>query len=368
MSRLWKLYAPLRRWARRRVTGDGIQLLEGRDLGRRVDRLVESLGGAAGIDGVLADLDRAAVVVDVPATAATYGFRWDDADFNDREWWPQGITSSADASDSDDIKGRTVVVVAWYAKRLKGVTKGVRLSFVDVTDATSPRYRHVLLVQPRRNWLTRKVSMRPVTVHAGGIVWYGPSILVTDTRGGFRTFQVDDILRVAGDGWYGYRYVLPQRTSYKAVNERGFSPFRFSFVSLDRSGADHQLIAGEYGGTGTKNRLIRFPCDATKSALANDEGVSRPREILLDGLPHMQGATVVDGTYYLSTSRGSKTPGTLWVRAPGEEAREHPGVLSIGPEDLTYWPQRDWLWNCSEHPDRRYVYAMPRSAFLDSSD
>jgi hypothetical protein len=368
MSRLWKLYAPVRRWARLRVTGDGIQLLEGRDLGRRVDRLAASLGDRAGIDAVLADLDREAVVDDVPATAATYGFRWDEADFNDGEWWPQGITTSADASDTDDINGRNVVVVAWYAKRIKGLTKGVRLSFVDVTDESAPRYRHVMLVEPRRHPLTWRVSMRPVPVHAGGIVWYGSSILVADTRGGFRTFQVDDILRVDGDGWRGQRYVLPQRTSYKAVNDRGFSPFRFSFVSLDRSWPGHQLIAGEYGGKGTKNRLIRFPFDAAKTALAMDGGVARPLEILLDGLTHMQGATVVGGTYYVSTSRGANTPGSLWVWAPGEAAREYRGALSIGPEDFTYWPQRDWLWNCSEHPGMRYVYAMPRAAFSESSE
>ena len=32
--------------------------------------------------------------------------------------------------------------------------------------------RHVLLVEPHRHWLTRHVTMRPVPVHAGGIVWY----------------------------------------------------------------------------------------------------------------------------------------------------------------------------------------------------
>ncbi len=351
----------VRRWTGRRATGDGIRLHEGRDLQRRVEQLTRSLGGRVGIDGVLADLDRAAVVVDVPATSSDYGFRWDDEDFADDQWWPQGITTSADATDTDDIGGRRVVVVAWYAKRLKGLTQGVRLSFIDVTDESSPRYRHVLLVEPRRRWLTRRVSMRPVPVHAGGIVWYGPSMLVADTRGGVRTFAMDDICRVnREDGWHGYRYIMPQRTSYRAVTDRGFLPFKFSFVSLDRSGAEHELIAGEYGRHGTNNRLVRFRFDAERAALAMEKGVARPLEILLDQLPHMQGATVVGGTYYISTSRGPQTPGSLWVRRPGEESREHRGVLGIGPEDLTYWPQRDQLWNCSEYPGRRYVYTMSR--------
>ncbi len=344
------------------MTGDGIRLHEGPDLAGRVELLAGSLGGRVGIDAVLADLDREAVVVDVPATAADYGFHWDDADINDRQWWPQGITTSADASDTDDIRGRRVVVVAWYAKRIKGRTAGARLSFVDITDEAKPRYRHVLIVEPRRHWLTRQVSMRPVPVHAGGIVWYGPAILVADTRGGIRTFEVDDICRVEGDaGWRGYRYVLPQRSSFRASNDRGFPPFKFSFVSLDRSGQEHQLIVGEYGAKGTKNRLARFAFDAAKTVLGMEGGVARPQEILLNGLTHMQGATVVGGTYYISTSRGSKTPGTLWVRRPSEGVREHRGVLAIGPEDLAYWPQRDQLWNCSEHVGHRYVYAIDRA-------
>jgi len=349
-----------RRWTGRRASGDGIRLHEGRDLRRQVDQLARSLGGRAGIDGVLADLDRAAVVVDVPATAAAYGFRWDDEDCADDEWWPQGITTSADATDTDDIRGRRVIVVAWYAKRLKGLTQGVRLSFVDVTDESRPRYRHVLLVEPRRHWLTRKVSMRPVPVHAGGVVWYGPSMLVADTRGGIRAFEIDDICRVdRGHGWRGYRYVMPQRTSHRAISDRGFLPFKFSFVSLDRTAQEHQLIAGEYGKEGTKPRLVRFRFDAARAALATESGAARPLEILLDQLPHMQGATVVGGTYYISTSRGSLTPGSLWVRRADEEARECRGVLAIGPEDLTYWSQDDRLWNCSEYPGNRYVYAMP---------
>lgn len=355
------MYAGIRRWTRHEKTGDGIRLHEGRDLGGYVDRLAEPHGGRVGIDAVLDDLDRKAAVVDVPAEAAEHGFAWDDADQHDRVWWPQGITTSADASDSDDVRGRKVVVVSWYAKRVKGRTLGARLTFVDVTDPASPRYRHVLLAEPRQHWLTRRVSVRPVSVHAGGILWYGPSILVADTAGGLRTFEVDDILRVDG-GFNGYDYVLPQRTSYRAINDRGFSPFRFSFVSLDRSGIGHQLIAGEYGPAGTSNRLIRFAFDAERAALAMDGGTASPLEIVLDGLVRMQGATVVDGTYYISTSRGRK-PGTLWTRRPGEQRVEHRGVLTVGPEDLAYWPQTDMLWNCSEHAGERYVYAMSRSSF-----
>ncbi|CAA9373338.1 MAG: hypothetical protein AVDCRST_MAG21-1254 [uncultured Nocardioidaceae bacterium] len=359
----------VRRWSRLQVSGDGVRLLEGRDAEPQVEQLLRSVGGRVGIEGVLADLDRLAVVTEPPADAATYGFCWNDDDVADRRWWPQGITTSADANDTAQIGGREVVVVAWYAKRERGRTPGARLTFVDVTDRSAPRYRHVLLVEPRRDRLTRRVSTRPVPVHAGGIVWYGSSILVADTRGGFRTFMVDDLCRAApgrgpdGHGDGKHHYLLPQRSSYRAVNDRGFLPVNFSFVSLDRSGADHQLIAGEYGRGNASPRLIRFGLDPTRLSLATTDGVARPLEVLTGQPTHMQGATMVDGTTYVSTSRGESTPGSLWVRRAGENAREHRGVLAIGPEDLSYWPQHDELWNCSEYPGRRYVYALPRARF-----
>ncbi len=162
--------------------------------------------------------------------------------------------------------------------------------------------------------------MRPVPVHAGGIVWYGPAILVADTRGGIRTFEVDDILQ----GRRRRRLARLPTTCCRSARRTGrpttagFSPFKFSFVSLDRSGPEHQLIAGEYGATGHQepaDRGSRSMPPRPRSAM--EGGVARPLEILLDGLTHMQGATVVGGTYYISTSRGSKTPGTLWVRRAG---------------------------------------------------
>jgi hypothetical protein len=347
------------------VTGHGIRLQLGFDQTELIDDLASNLGGRAGIDQVLGSLNRAAIAMKVPVRAANYGFRWNDGDAKTEEWWPQGITTAADAGDTDDINGRRVVIVAWYAKRVRGRSRGVRLSVVDVTEEQQPRYRHVLLVQPVRNELTSAVVMDPIKVHAGGIVWYGPSLLVADTRGGMRIFNVDDIIRVGGAGHDGYRFVLPQRAAYQAVHDDDFNPFRFSFVSLDRSGPEHEMIAGEYAsrGSGLSTRLVRFPFDPTRLALSMRDGFAHPKELVLDGIGHMQGATVVRGTYYITTSRGRFRRGSLWVRRPGEPLKEHRGVLSVGPEDLTYWPQKDRLWSLSEYPRMRYVYAMPLARF-----
>src|SRR3954469_13037180 len=128
------VYAGVRRWMPGSTTGDGVRLHEGPDRTDRIDRLPEQYGGRVGVDAVLDDLDRDASAVDVPATAADYGFAWDDADQEDREWWPQGITTSADAGDIDEIGGRKVVVVSWYAQQVGSTNRGARLTFVDVTD------------------------------------------------------------------------------------------------------------------------------------------------------------------------------------------------------------------------------------------
>jgi hypothetical protein len=319
---------------------------------------------------VLAALNRECTPLQVPAAAADYGFRWNMSDTVTQIWWPQGLTSSADASDTDDLGGRRIVVVAWYAKKQRGFSKGVRVSFVDVTEPDRPRYRHVLLVTAdgRRGWRPgHDARMRPVPVHAGGIVWYGPSILVADTRGGIRVFDLDDICRVPeADGYLGYRYVLPQRSSYAAEHGGGSgsgAPFRFSFISVDRS-HEHQLIAGEYGRGQQTTRLTRFALDPGTLALATEsDEAARPLEMVVDGRGGMQGATIVGGTWYVTTSRGPVRRGTLWTRRPGEDFVAHEGVLTVGPEDVTYWPQHDRLWTCSEWPGMRFVYAMKRSQF-----
>ena len=54
----------------------------------------------------------------------------------------QGITTSADADDSERFEGRAVVVVAWYFQDAHGNNQGSRITLVDLATL---RYRHVLL-------------------------------------------------------------------------------------------------------------------------------------------------------------------------------------------------------------------------------
>jgi hypothetical protein len=352
----------------------GMHLRRSDDRAADVDAFVDRAGRRVGLRGVLDDLDRRARAVTVPAPAAGWGFRWDREDMRSARWWPQGITTSADGRFED----RSVVVTSAYAQRVDDVVMGARLSVVDISDPSDIRYRHVLLVEPFRR-PDGSLDVRPVLVHAGGIVWHGGHLHVAGTTRGFSSFRLDDIVRVpAGDATrlgirsgsgssvdsFGHRYVLPVRFTYDAHADRGTSRMRYSFASLDHSSRPQRLVAGEYGRSSMSSRLVRYDIDPETSLLSADEhGASRPVELQDGGVPGMQGAAVVDDTWFVTTSRGRYRLGSVWVGRPGELV-EHRWRLPVGPEDVTYWPERDELWSLSEYPGARYVYAMPRGQFL----
>jgi hypothetical protein len=353
----------------------GVHLVRSADRAAEVDALAERVGGRVGLAGVLDDLNRTAHRARVPGLAVSWGFRWDEEDQRSRRWWPQGISGSADATDTEDIDGRRVLVTSAYSKNVDGYSKGARLTFVDVTDRTTLRYRHVLLVEPRRD-RDGRVDLRPVNLHAGGIVWHGEHVHVAGTARGLASFRLDDIVRVPSGGeagrlgidddavhGYGYRYLLPLRFGYDAVTADGHERLRYSFVSLDRSASPPELVAGEYGTGPMTTRLVRYEIDPGSGLLrAGDDGTTRP--LLLDerGIGHTQGATVVDGRWYLTTSAGRYRLGSVWSGTPGALRRSRFAV-PVGVEDLCYWRSTDELWSLSEYPGRRYVFAMDRRYF-----
>src|SRR4051812_26784578 len=217
-----------------------------------MDAVAEPTGDRVGLTAVLAALDRRAQSWVAPVRFLAEAYRWDRADMHDRRWYPQGVTTSADAFPGGLVDGRRIVVVSWYAKTAAGEPpEPSRLSLLDVTDPRSPRYRHVSLVEPAPDGQRR---VAPVRLHVGGIVWLGPSLLVADTRGGLRVFDLDDLHRVTGAGGDS-SYVLPQRRAYRAENDDGATAFRFSFVSVDRTATIPQLVVGEYA-TGEQSRRL----------------------------------------------------------------------------------------------------------------
>jgi hypothetical protein len=355
----------------------GVHLQRTEENVREIEALSAVLGGAAGIDGLLADLKFQARRSYAPARllgrAVSEAYTWDRYDRRDQQWWPQGISTSADSSESEDIGGRRVLVATWYAKEVGGVNHGSRVTFLDLDTL---KYRHVLLVQPRLDE-DGGLVLEPLRIHAGGVVWAGPYLHVAATTRGFVTARVDDIMRVPGDddhpddfgfdgtrvASYGYRYVLPVRFSYQAFTDDGHHRLRYSFLSLDRRSDPPSLVAGEYARGDDPTRLARYPLDpATWQLRTGDDGFSRPLEVADGGVVQMQGAVLAGGRYHVTVSRGPWRPGTVYVGTPGR-LRPRPFAVPMGPEDLAYWPSTDRLWSITEHPHRRWLVSMRRSWF-----
>lgn len=335
----------------------GVHLVRTDENVAEIDALAARLGGRVGLPALQRDLDRKARRTLAPGWAVHRALTWDAEDRRDPRWWPQGISTSADASDTEDVEGRRMLVVSWYAKD----GQGSRLTFLDLE---SRRYRHVLLVVP----VVRDgvVKVEPLTVHAGGLVWHGPFVHVAATARGVHTCRVDDLLRVPEAGLvetFGYRYVLPVRFSYRAEADDGLERLRYSFLSLDRASSPPELVVGEYGNLSQTRRLARFTLDPETQFLAvGEDGVSRPLVLDDGGVVRTQGAAIADDRWYLTASTGPWVPGSVYAGHPGA-FRRHRWATPMGPEDIAWWPSTDLLWSVTEHPRRRWVYAMKRSRF-----
>ncbi|MCU1407164.1 MAG: hypothetical protein JWQ43_3467 [Glaciihabitans sp.] len=352
--------------------------------------LTDAADGARtiGLAGLLNQRGHRARRVRVPGRAATTGFRWRWVDVWNTTWWPQGIAVG-------EHNGIPLAVTSWFAQKRRGHSMGSRISIVDLRNPRRPRYHHVLLVSPRRE-ANDGTSFDPVTVHAGGIAWSGDRLLVAATFGGFREFDLRGILRAESGGMlarstglFGYRYLLPEVARYRPPKADKEDRMRYSFVSLDTDnggvgdiddggGGDHidngagdapgigasasdvhlgagdvHLVTGEYS-TDNKGHLARLRLAQGRTVIDDTH---------VPDIPHMQGAVVRDGTWFVNASRGDKQGGDLWVGVPGKMTR-HEGVLPIGPEDIAAWPGRNQLWSVTEFPGKRWIYAVEPTRWI----
>lgn len=175
------------------------------------------------VSDILADLNHAntATSPGIKHLVGSTAYRWQDtSDFNDQDtdkWYPQGITTSADAYGSGEYEGKKVQLITWHSDNYDDGKRGARVSFVSPGGKSSGRkYRHVLLVQPKGTDDFQAIK----GLHAGGVMWYGNLVYVVDTTGGLRVFDLDHIYKVDGDikddigkvgskyGAYGYKYVI----------------------------------------------------------------------------------------------------------------------------------------------------------------
>ena len=145
---------------------------------------------------------------------------------------------------------------------------------------------------------------------------------------------------------------------------------KYSFISLDRSGAD-KLITGEYCSKGavpdTYGRVAQWPLNsATGLPTISGDGKWHAGKAYRLPVPNVQGAVSYEGRWYLSKTGGGENGNATLVEA--EDFDADPGVLkvkdqrkaAIGTEDLSYWPGRNEIWTVTEHPGKRVLYGVPR--------
>ncbi|MGW4893369.1 hypothetical protein ACWEQL_14060 [Kitasatospora sp. NPDC004240] len=348
---------------------------------------------------VLANANRdAARLTSAPSGVQAFqdGFTWNPGDQGVAEWMPQGVTTSADALGSGVWGGKRVVLVSWYFDTDPdgdgtpdfAINKGVRVSFVDFTTPTAPKYRHVLLVEPVKT-ASGAYGYAPVQRHAGGILWYGNLLYMVDTTKGLRVFDLDTIFEVSSgkpdvcgldaDGKYyayDYRYVLPQSGAYDNTG----TLLRYSCLGLDRASTPDSLTVSEYAvdlanpvvdyagtgwnGDGTKittPKVVRFDLDHTTRRL----GSTTASEAVTVKQGKIQGVVSQQKRHYLATSNGSGN-GSLRAVASGADTPSTVGRLAVGCEDLSFhssatttWKYAESVvWNLSEYAGSRYVYAV----------
>ena len=110
-------------------------------------------------------------------------------------------------------------------------------------------------------------------------------------------------------------------------------------------------------------RLARFPLDPETLFLAEGEdGVSRPlvaRRRRRRAHPGRRGRARPLVPHPLHRPVGAR----LGLRRPPGAFRRYRWATPMGPEDIAWWPSTDLLWSVTEHPRRRWVFAMRRSWF-----
>lgn len=307
------------------------------------------------------------------ATSRLAAFCWQSGDNTTKDWTPQGITTSADAYANGLYSSTKVILTSWYYSGA-GTSKGVRVSFINYAKPSAPVYRHVLLVQPYMN-SAGKPDFKPVNIHAGGLAWYGYYLYVPDTSHGFRVFDMRHLWKVStgtgigrqSNGSYqafNYAYVLPQALSVTASTTGGQAALRFSAASVDRTSTPDSMIVPEYSSAGTGTRVVRFPLDySTRLLKASSDGYVHASQAYRVNIPSMQGATAINGKFYVSASAGSSHYGSLWTFKGSATPVKHSSVFPVGNEDLSYWAGKNQLWTLSEYAGRRYVVAIKASAF-----
>ncbi|GAA5190843.1 hypothetical protein GCM10023322_46920 [Rugosimonospora acidiphila] len=335
--------------------------------------------GTASVDTVMANANHDRTAISNPGVAGYVdGFGFDSGDNNDCTNYPQGITSSRDAigtANSGNYDGHQLILVSWYTTAgCGGAQSRSRITLVD-WDATYPNdYRKILLVEPTGT--AAAPSFKDITVHAGGVSWYGDYLYVADTGHGMRVFNLKDILKTNTGGTadqigrqsdgttyyaHNYAYVLPQIGTITAATTSG-TPLVWSSISLDR--VSGSIVMVEYtcqsGCTAYPNRApraIRFPFASGANTFAATTTATQALQ-----LPwyKLNGVASHNGRWWFNSSGNKQL--YYWTPATGS----HTYAWVSGGESLSYWEDTtnaDLLWSLQETQGHRDVFAVQQATY-----
>ncbi|KAJ5442413.1 hypothetical protein N7445_005420 [Penicillium cf. griseofulvum] len=335
----------------------------------KLAKYFESKGKVATVTAVLQSANRElrkGTPSNIGSGSPVESWAWNSGDDKTTKWVPQGITSSADALGKGTWNDHEAWIVSWYQKG-----DSVRVSFID---RKTHMYRHVMLVYP-----IAEDDFKSIEIHAGGIAWYGNVLYVVDTDNGIRAFDLDNIWEVEiGDGVGktkdgkghtadGYQYVLPQIRWYKWTPGKE-SPFRFSWISLDRSDSPDTLMVGEFVRDGetfedaektpVPIRYVKYNLDANTRRLHTDNGIATASWAHCVDIPNVQGAVSYGSKFYVSRSTGrAPKKGDLFIWEEGKTAKPYKGWFPAGNEDMSFNPVRKEYYTVTEYDKDRYILA-----------
>ena len=286
------------------------------------------------------------------------------ADDNESEWYPQGITTHYDAVGGPALAGKKWVVTSAYHD--ESDTKGARVTFVDTTTPTSAtyNYRHVLLVEP-----TAPNSFRRVPIHAGGLAWYGKYLYVATTSVGFLVFDTTQMKQVSTDDktkigrvgtkYYGlgYEYVLPLVGRYVMAGTK----MKFSYCAIDRGQTPHRILAGEYD-TSAHAQLRWWNLDAATGRLAMNGGLAAPvlergtgADERIQGAVSWNSASPTSNVWLCSSELSE---GELFRRPRDGGPGKSYNSWALSGEDLSYDADAGLLWSLTEDDGKRSIFAV----------
>ncbi|MGA8118058.1 MAG: hypothetical protein WCA46_30860 [Actinocatenispora sp.] len=326
-----------------------------------------------------ANLSRRSVTDSLGVKGYAGGFTWTSDDNNSCTNVPQGITTSRDAvgtADDGRYDGRQVVLASWYTRSsCTGAQTRSRITLADWDSKHPNKYRKILLVEPTGT--KAAPSFKDITIHAGGVSWYGDYLYVADTGHGMRVFNMKDILKTNTGGSasqigrqsdgktyyaHNYAYVLPQVGTISSATTSG-TPLVWSSVSLDR--ASKSLVMNEYtcssGCTDYPNRAaraVRFPFASGATTFAAHTTASQALK-----LPwyKLNGVASHNGRWWFNSSGYKK----LYYWASSTGASTYSWVSS--GESISYWEAAgsdpDMLWTLQEGKGHRNVFMVKQASY-----